>query len=166
MRVLGTWAIVGAAALLASCGGQDQADTAASGEAATTVPAPAPTDAEKQAILASLPAPYNTADLENGRRTFALCRSCHTLNEGGSNMTGPNLYGVIGDKAAVGDFKYSDALKAANIVWTPETLHPWLESPRQMVPGNKMAFAGVKDEAKRNDLIAYLMVETGYKPAS
>jgi cytochrome c len=65
---------------------------------------------------AGLPAgPYNTGDLANGEAKFALCQSCHTLAEGGANMTGPNLYGVIGTKAGEGhqDFKFSDPLKAS-----------------------------------------------------
>src|SRR5947208_879303 len=72
---------------------------------------PPMSDAEKQAALAKLPAPYNTADLANGESKFALCSTCHTLAEGGPNMTGPNLHGVFGRKAATAPgFSYSDAL--------------------------------------------------------
>jgi cytochrome c len=73
------------------------------GESAPAAPAappkPAPTAAEKTAMLAALPAPYNAADLDNGRRVFARCRSCHTITEGGPDMIGPNLHGVFGRQA-------------------------------------------------------------------
>ena len=81
-----------AALSLSACGGDDVAAPAA----AKAEPL---TNAEKAMLLASLPAPYNQADLENGRRAFARCRSCHTLTEGGPNMTGPNLWSVFGRQA-------------------------------------------------------------------
>ncbi len=163
MRVLKSLAVVGAVALLASCGDKQEAAPAAEQKAAA--PAPAPTEAEKQALLASLPAPYNTADLENGRKKFALCRSCHTLPEGGPNMTGPNLHGVFGRQIGTGaDYKYSDAAKNAGFIWDAGKLDAWLAAPKTFLPGNKMAFMGVKDPKDRADLIAYLKVETGYEP--
>jgi cytochrome c len=129
-------------------------------------PAAPLSDADKQKLLVTLPAPYNTADLANGESKFALCQSCHTLVSGGANMTGPNLYGVIGTKAGEGhdDFKFSDALKASGIVWTPDKLDPWIKKPQDLVPGSKMTFAGLDDAKDRTDVIAYLMVSTGYKP--
>src|SRR4051812_35320028 len=63
-------------------------------------PAPAALTAEQKASLASLPAPYNAADPEDGKRQFGQCRSCHSVTQGGPNMTGPNLWGVVGRKAA------------------------------------------------------------------
>ena len=86
---------------LTACGqGQDTAPAPAAEPAApapSAAPAPpAPIAAEKATLLAALPAPYNAADLDNGRRAFARCRSCHTIAEGGANMTGPNLYGLFG----------------------------------------------------------------------
>ncbi|MDZ4374150.1 MAG: cytochrome c family protein [Phenylobacterium sp.] len=126
--------------------------------------APKLTDAEKQAVLASYPAPYNTADLANGKSKFALCQSCHTVTPGGANMTGPNLHGVFGQPAASkAGYKYSDALKATGWVWDATHLDNWLAKPQTYVPGTKMSFAGVHDAKDRSDLIAYLMVETGYR---
>ena len=156
--------------LLAAC--SQNTDTPASDEAATdTPPAPAPaprpemTPEQRAAVLASLPAPYNEGDLENGRRVFARCRSCHTIAEGGPDMTGPNLWGVFGRHAGAREgFRYSDALHAADFTWDAEHLDGWLTAPRDFLPGNRMAFAGVPDEADRRDLIAYLKVETGYAP--
>jgi len=152
--------VVGACALLAGCGqGGEKAAEAPAAPAVTE-----PTDAEKQALLASLPAPYNTADLANGKQKFAMCRSCHTIVPGGANMTGPNLHGVFGRKAgALETYKYSDAVKNAGFVWDADHLDKWLAEPRTFLPGTKMSFAGLKAPKDRIDLIAYLKVETGYK---
>lgn len=150
---------------LTGCG-QGSETTPAGGETAPAVPArPAPTAAEKAAILATLPAPYNEADLDNGRRAFARCRSCHTISEGGPNMTGPNLYGVFGRRAGVQPgFNYSAAMKSADFIWDGEQLDNWLESPRTFLKGNKMSFAGIPDATDRRDVVAFLKVETGYSP--
>ena len=123
-------------------------------------------DADKAALLASLPAPYNAGDLENGRRAFARCRACHTIGEGGADMTGPNLHGVFGRK--VGErsrYNYSNALREADFTWDAEKLDHWLQNPRTYLPGNKMSFPGLPDAADRRDVIAFLKVETGYQPA-
>ena len=115
--------------------------------------------------LAALPAPYNAADLDNGRRVFARCRSCHTLTEGGPNMTGPNLYGVFGREAGGHpDYNYSAVVKAADFTWNAERLDHWLENPRTYLKGTKMSFAGIPDPEDRRDVIAFLKVETGYTP--
>ena len=156
----GSLALVSALALMAAACSNSQPAPKADAPAA-----PAPTDAEKQAILATYPAPYNTADLDNGESKFALCQSCHTIAPGGANMTGPNLHGVFGKAAAANpDFKYSDALKATGWIWDANHLNQWLEKPQTYLPGTKMSFAGLKDAKDRVDLIGYLMVETGHKP--
>ncbi|NJC42682.1 cytochrome c [Brevundimonas alba] len=144
---------------LVSC---SQGDNAAAPSASAR---PAPTEAEKAALLAALPAPYNQADLDNGRRVFARCRSCHTINEGGSNMTGPNLYGVFGRQAGGHpNYNYSTAVKQAGFAWDAERLDHWLENPRTFLKGTKMSFPGIPDAADRRDVIAFLKVETGYAP--
>ena len=134
------WVAIGAALALTGCG-----KSSTSGEPKAPAPPP-PTAAEKAATLAALPAPYNQADLANGEAKFALCRSCHTLTPGGANMTGPNLYGVFGRKAAsAADYAYSDALKSAGFVWEFHHLDAWLADPRGYMPGTKMTFVGLKD---------------------
>jgi cytochrome c len=164
MRTLKLTVFAALAVALVAC----SKDGGSSSEAPADAPASAaaPTDAEKAAALASLPAPYNTGDLANGQSKFALCRSCHTITDGGPDLTGPNLYGVFGRKAgAKAGYSYSDVVKAAGFTWDAEHLDKWLADPRGFMPGTKMTFAGLKDPKDRIDLIAYLKVETGYKPA-
>lgn len=155
-------AVVLAASLaLAAC--QPSSDKAA--EARSAPPTPPPTDAEAQAMLASLPAPYDVADLANGKKQFARCRSCHTVVDGGADMTGPNLYGVFGRTVGTRPgYNYSDAAKTAGFVWDGEKLDQWLANPRTFMPGTKMSFAGLKDDEDRRDLIAWLHTQTGFEP--
>lgn len=179
MRVLMTISTAAAVAVLAGCGPKPSGAPEAEETASSAAPAPAapaapdapdapegPDDEEKAELLASLPAPYNTGDLENGRKRFALCRSCHTITPGGPNMTGPNLYGVFGRKAgSVEKFNYSDAVKNAGFTWDAEKLDQWLTGSTTFLPGTKMPpVVGLKTEKDRIDLIAYLKVETGYAP--
>ena len=161
MRSLGSMLAAAAlAATLAGCGNSTPAGGSASPPAA-----PPPTEAEMKAAQPALPAPYNTADLANGASKFALCASCHTLAEGGPSMTGPNLHGVFGRKAAsLETFHYSDALKAKGWTWDAQHLDTWITDPTTDVPGNKMTFVGLSDAKDRTDVIAYVMLQTGYKP--
>jgi cytochrome c len=133
-----------------------------SGTATPKAPPPAPLTPEQIGVaIAALPAPYNEADYENGRRAFARCRACHTVTPGGPNMTGPNLYGVFGRPAGRHEgYNYSKALQAVDFTWDGEQLDQWLANPRTFLPGNKMSFAGVPDDQDRRDLIAWLKIET------
>lgn len=103
-------------------------------------------------------------DPAKGARVFARCKACHTIEEGGPNRVGPNLHGVVGRHAAsVADYSYSKAMKKAGeegLVWTPETLDRYLQNPRKVVPGTKMAFAGLPKEGDRADVIAYLAAQS------
>jgi cytochrome c len=116
-------------------------------------------------LLAALPVPYNTADLLNGQRQSALCRSCHTLTDGGPNLTGPNLHGVFGRRAgSKAGYSYSAAVQAAGFTWDAAKLDQWLADPKGFMPGTKMTFLGIRDAKDRTDLIAFLKVQTGYQP--
>lgn len=99
-----------------------------------------------------------SADPAKGQATFAQCTACHTINQGGANGVGPNLYGVVGDAIASGrgGFAFSDALKAHQGKWDFETLNKWLTSPRKFADGTKMTFAGLSKEQDRANVIAYL----------
>ncbi len=85
------------------------------------------------------------------------CDICHTVSASDYRETGPNLHNVYGRHVA-GDegFRYSDTLRAADFVWTDETLNAFLESPQTYLPGTEMAFYGVASAEERADLIAYL----------
>jgi cytochrome c len=99
-------------------------------------------------------------DADNGADVYKRCRACHDVGENAKNKVGPILNGIIGRKAGtIEGFNYSDANKKAGAegwVWTDEKMLEYLLNPRAAMPGNKMAFAGIKDEQDRKDLIAYL----------
>ncbi|TNE61516.1 MAG: cytochrome c family protein [Alphaproteobacteria bacterium] len=109
---------------------------------------------EKAVPLAVLLA---SADPAKGERQFAKCKSCHTADAGKKDGTGPHLYGVLGRAVAgVEGFGYSDDLHAVGGDWTWEKMDHWLDSPKAMAKGTKMAFAGLKKADQRADLLAYL----------
>jgi cytochrome c len=167
MRRLGLPLVATAFAVsLSACGKPSTNTPATTGADQSAAPAAAPlTPAQKKAILATLPAPYNAADIDNGEAKFALCSSCHTLSQGGPVMTGPNLYHILGEKAGVRPgYKFSDPMVAAGFTWDAAHLDTWITDPKAMIPGTKMTFAGMKDAKDRTDVIAYLMIQTDYKP--
>lgn len=98
------------------------------------------------------------ADPANGEKVFQKCAACHTINKGGANGVGPNLYGVVGEGIGQGvaGFPFSDALKSKGGAWDFESLDKWLTSPRKFADGTKMTFAGLSNGKDRADLIAYL----------
>ncbi|MBR0644043.1 c-type cytochrome [Plastoroseomonas hellenica] len=117
------------------------------------------------AALIGLALPAAAQDADAGQRVFNQCRACHTVEQGGRNGVGPNLYGVFGRRAAsVEGFRYSAAMRAKGeegLVWQEATLRPYLEAPRTVVPGGSMTFAGLRNEQQMSDLIAYLRRATG-----
>ena len=99
-------------------------------------------------------------DIARGEKRFEECAACHAVERGVNNV-GPSLYGLFGRKAGeIAEFRYSPALKRSGIVWTPQTLDTFLTDPQQVVPANRMPYAGLTDAAGRADLIAYLQKAT------
>lgn len=99
-----------------------------------------------------------SADISRGERSFrAKCSTCHTIEEGGANGTGPNLYASIGlQKAGHAGFNYSGALSGMDGTWTYEAMNDWLYNPSAYARGTSMAFAGLRRDDERANVIAYL----------
>lgn len=112
------------------------------------------------AALAVMSSGASAQDVENGQSVFRQCRACHQIGANAKNLVGPGLTGIVGRKAGtVEGFNYSEANKTAGakgLVWDEKNLMEYLANPLQFMPGTKMAYAGLKDEADRKDLIAYL----------
>ena len=98
---------------------------------------------------------------ERGAKIYKRCRACHTLDEGGKNKVGPNLWGIYGSKTASKEgYAYSKAMKAADIIWDEESLDAYLQRPSKFMPGNKMSFIGLKKQEDRDAVQAYLQLKT------
>lgn len=96
-------------------------------------------------------------DAAAGEKTFLVCRACHQIGPNAKIAIGPVLNGIVGRKAGTYEgYTYSPANKESGIVWTPEELEKYLESPQTVVPHTKMIFPGLKDAQKRKDVIAFL----------
>lgn len=138
-------ALVSAIAMAACSGGSDSKPAS---ETPASAPAPAQSSAPAQPV-------------DRGATLFKKCRTCHTLGQGEPHRVGPNLHGLFGSKAATKEgFAYSKAMIASEIVWTEETLDPYIENPMKSLPGGKMVFAGMRKAEDRDALIEYLKKET------
>ena len=108
-----------------------------------------------------------SADVARGERTFkGKCATCHTIDQGGANGTGPNLHNVVGaDKAHHDGFAYSAALQGMDGEWSYENLNQWLYNPSAYARGTTMSFAGLRRDDDRINVIAYLAANTENAPA-
>jgi cytochrome c len=96
-------------------------------------------------------------DAAAGEKVFTQCRACHQIGPNAKNAVGPVLNGVIGrHSGSVEGYNYSPANKNSGLTWDEATFREYIKDPRAKIPGTKMIFAGVKDEQKVNDLVAYL----------
>lgn len=165
MMRIGT--LLALALVVSSCGSSDQPDTDTD---SASQPPPAPESnavadfdvGEIKTAAEYLVEPrFANADSKRGRLIFLQCQACHAVAAGDGHKVGPNLHGVFGRMAATSEgFRFSPALIESGIVWTPKALEEWLIRPSGFVPGNIMAFAGIKDEKDRTDLLAYVLTET------
>jgi cytochrome c len=104
-------------------------------------------------LLASAPA--LAADANHGKTLYTACAACHTEKP---DALGPSLKGVVGRKSAsLEDFRYSPAMKRANLTWDEATLRDYLRDPQAKVKGNRMPFSGFANAADADDVVAYLV---------
>jgi cytochrome c len=112
------------------------------------------------AFAASLMLPFAAqagGNAVQGKTYFNRCAICHSNAKGAPNRIGPNLFGVVGRKAgSLPNFFYSGAMKKSGITWSHEKLEAYIAKPQAVVPGNRMAFAGVSSHQQVEDLVAYL----------
>jgi cytochrome c len=168
-RIFQTVGMATLATLLASCGGGGEQPAASEETTAAAPAAPAAdTPAAPAAPAAAAPTPDSTdtldgtkladftPDAEKGKVVFLQCKTCHVLDPG-VNRIGPSLAGLVGRAAGtVEGFSYTPANKNSGITWTPEKLFQYLEKPQRVIPGTKMAFAGLPKAQDRADVIAYI----------
>ena len=110
--------------------------------------------AESSVEISSL---LSLGDVTHGEKVFKKCAACHSINKDGKNKIGPKLYNVVGRATgATSDYKYSKALISYNKTWTFEELNSFLIKPAKWIKGNKMGFAGLKNDKDRASVILYL----------
>lgn len=94
------------------------------------------------------------ADVEHGKVVFQTCAACHSEKP---DAIGPSLRGVYGRKSgSLDNFRYSNAMQRANLVWNEVNLRAYLKDPQAKVKGNRMPFAGLSDPKDIDDVIAFL----------
>jgi len=114
------------------------------------------------AMIAPGSALASDGDAAAGKTVFQRqCATCHIDAAEGPRRLGPTLFGLIGRKTGtVEGFRYTEANRSADFTWTPEKLGEYLRNPRAMIPGTNMAFAGIRSDKDRADVVAYI---TGLK---
>jgi cytochrome c len=96
-------------------------------------------------------------DAAAGEKIFAQCRACHQIGETAKNAVGPHLNGLLGRRAGtVEGYNYSTANKNSGLTWDEATFSEYIKDPKSKIPGTKMVYAGLKDEKRIQDLIAYM----------
>ncbi len=96
----------------------------------------------------------SAADAEHGRSLFEACIACHNERP---DALGPSLKGVLGRKsAALEDFRYSNAMRRANLVWDEDNLRAYIQDPQGKVKGNRMPYGGLTNPGDIDDVVAYL----------
>lgn len=110
-----------------------------------------------QAQQGALEKAVASANVDAGARYALRCKACHTVDKGGANRLGPNLWGVTGrNQASARGYNYSPAFRKLTGAWSLDALDTFLADPRKFAPGNRMAFAGITNSKQRHDVLAYL----------
>lgn len=105
-------------------------------------------------LLLALASPATAADPDHGKALYQTCAACHTERP---DALGPSLKGVVGRKsAALEDFRYSNPMKRANLVWDEVNLREYIQDPQAKVKGNRMPYGGLTDGKDVDDIVAYL----------
>ncbi len=108
-------------------------------------------------IVLLVVAPVYAQDPAAGERVFAQCRACHQVGPTAKNAVGPVLNGLFGRPAGtVEGYNYSAANKNSGITWDEAVFREYIKDPKAKIPGTKMVYAGLKDEKRIDDLVAYL----------
>ena len=116
---------------------------------------------EVAAVAVPIASLLASADLGNGEKQFRKCKSCHSIEAGGRDGQGPNLYGVVGAAQGGRDtYSYSNVIAGLGGTWSFEELSLYITDPRGYAPGNKMVFKGISDDEDRADLIAWLNTQS------
>jgi cytochrome c len=111
--------------------------------------------------LVSVSSAYAAGDAEAGAKVFAQCAACHAVGAGAQNSVGPVLNGVVGRAAGTSPgYRYSSAMRKSGLTWDEGTLTQYLRGPDKVVPGTKMAFPGIANDADLANVIAYLKQQT------
>lgn len=112
----------------------------------------------EQPAAVSLGTLLASADAAKGQAAAKACAACHDFSKGGPNKVGPNLWGVVGrPHASIAGFAYSEAMAAKKgEPWSYEALNEFVQNPKGAIPGTKMVFGGLKKDADRANLLAYL----------
>ena len=108
-------------------------------------------------VIAASSASALAQDADAGKASFNKCMACHAIGEDAKNKVGPELNGLDGRKSgSAPDYNYSEANKNSGITWSEATFKEYIKDPKAKVPGTKMFFAGIKNEAEATNLWAYL----------
>lgn len=142
------FAAIAAVALLSACGSQPAEEASTTSEDTTAAATETNTTGTEVASADARPA------------AWAQCAACHAVAKDAPHGLGPNLWGVAGTKAGeLAGYEFSPAMKASGLTWDEATLDKYLTNPRALVPGTKMSFAGIADEAKRKELVTWLLAQ-------
>jgi cytochrome c len=106
------------------------------------------------AWLACVADTVQAADGVHGKQVFAACAACHSNKP---DAIGPSLRGVFGRKSgSLADFRYSNAMRRADLIWNEDNLRAYIKDPQSKVPGNRMPFGGLQNDKDVGDVIEYL----------